>query len=828
MQTLLHDLRYALRQLRKTPGLTVLAVLSLMLGIGANTAIFTIIESVLLRPLPYAHADRLIFIGPAGDKPGFGSTSWLNYRDIAAQSKLLEYAAGYSEDVSVVEGKDGSQSVVAPRVTANLFSMLGAHPLLGRTFTDAEGQTSGPPVVLLSEGLWRQTFGADRGIVGKVVKIGGTPHTVIGVMPESFHFPEGMGPDLRKGVWLPVQPTGEMLKERGYHFFNVVADLRPGVSIPQAQQELDAIAAHIPRQDSNDVIGFRATRYQEVLTGPVRPVLYGLFGALSLVLLIACANVSNLLIARCLGRQQEFAVRAALGGGRWRLARQMLSEGMLLSLIGCGAGVMLARVAMIAISKLPEGTIPRADSIAIHWTVMLVLAAIAIVVTALSSLLPALLVARSNPQAALQSASRGLGSHSVSGKLSGGLVAGEVALSTLLLVGTGLLFHTLWNLEKSQLGFDAARVTTFTAMPADAAGFSGMAVSEAGANTPVSVATLTYQPVLDRIRQEPGIESAALITSPPLSGVDLGSSFEIVGQVKDPANKPEARISAVSGDYARTMGTPVLRGRMIGDGDTETTPFVAVVNQAFARKYFADKDPLQKQIDLGGRHTGMIRPYSIVGVMADQVDSNVGGAIRPFILLSQHQIPTTSLFYQALLKTVVSFVVKTRGEVPVAAEMRSVFHQTAPSLAVEDFQTMEEAVQKNTFSQRLGLYLVGSFAGLAVVMVVAGLYGVLSQLVSYRRREIGVRMALGATRRSVAQLILRQGSMVIGAGLGVGLLLSVATGRWAKSFLYQVQPLDVLTYVSVVVALSTIGLIAALLPARKAASIEPMQALRED
>ena len=827
MQTLLHDLRYAVRQLRKTPGLTVLAVLSLTLGIGANTAIFTVIESVLLRPLPYAHPDRLVFIGP-GDKPGFGSTSWLNYHDIAAQAKLLEYAAGYSEDVSVVQGKDGSQSVVAPRVTANLFPMLGVHPLLGRTFTDAESQTSGPPVVLLSEGLWRQTFGADPHIVGQVVKLGGTPHTVIGVMPESFHFPEGMGPGLRKGVWLPVQPTGEMLKERGYHFFNVVADLRPGVSTTQAQQELDAIAAHIPRKDSNDVIGFRATSYQEVLTGPVRPVLYGLFGALSLVLLIACANVSNLLIARCLGRQQEFAVRAALGGGRWRLARQMFSEGMLLSLIGCGAGVILARGAMIAVSKLPDGTIPRADSIAIHWTVVLVLAAIAVVVTALSSLLPALLVARSNPQAALQSTSRGLGSHSVGGRLSGGLVAGEVALSTLLLVGTGLLFHTLWNLEKSQLGFDAARVTTFTAMPADAAGFSGMAVSEAGGNTPVSVATLTYQPVLDRIRQGPGIESAALITSPPLSGVDIGTSFEIVGQAKDPANRPQARISAVSGDYARTMGTPVLRGRMIGDGDIGTTPFVAVINQALAKKYFADRDPLVKQIDLGGKDTGMITPYSIVGVLADQVDSNVGGAVRPFILLPQHQIPTTSLFYQALLKTVVSFVVKTRGEVPVAAEMRSVFHQTAPGLAVDDFQTMEEAVQKNTFSQKLGLYLVGSFAGLAVVMVVAGLYGVLSQLVSYRRREIGVRMALGATRRSVAQMILRQGSMVIGAGLGVGLLLADATGRWVKSFLYQVQPLDVLTYVSVVVALSTIGLIAALLPARKAASIEPMQALRED
>ena len=828
MQTLLHDLRYAVRQLRKTPGLTVLAVLSLTLGIGANTAIFTIIESVLLRPLPYAHADRLVFIGPPADKPGSEATSWLNYRDIAAQSKLLEYAAGYSEDVSVVEGKDGSQSVVAPRVTTNLFSMLGARPLLGRTFTDAEGQTSGAPVVLLSEGLWRQTFGADRGIVGKQVKIGGTPHTVIGVMPSSFHFPEGMGPDLQKGVWLPVQPSGEMLKDRGYHFFNVVADLRPGVSMAQVQQELDAIGAHIPAKDNGDVLRFRATPYQEVLTGPVRPVLYGLFGALGLVLVIACANVSNLLIARCLGRQQEFAVRAALGGGRWRLARQMLSEGLLLSLIGCGAGVMLARAAVIAVSKLPEGTIPRADSIAIHWTVVLVLAAIAIVVTALSSLLPALVVARSNPQAALQSASRGLGSHSVSGKLSRGLVAGEVALSTLLLVGTGLLFHTLWNLQKSQLGFDAARVTKFTAMPADAAGFSGMAVSEVGGNTPPSVATLTYQPVLDRIREVPGIDSAALITAPPLSGIDMNTSFEIRGQAKDPANEPHARISAVSGDYARTMGTPVVRGRMIGDRDTETTPFVAVVNQAFARKYFSDKDPLQKQIDLGGKHTGMIAPYSIVGVLADQVDSNVGGAVRPFILLSQHQIPTTSLFYQALLKTVVSFVVRTRGEIPVAAEMRSVFHQVAPGLAVEDFQTLEEAVQQNTFSQKLGLYLVGSFAGLAIVMVVAGLYGVLSQLVSYRRREIGVRMALGATRRSVAQMIVRQGSIVIGAGLGVGLLLSVATGRWVKSFLYQVQPLDVLTYVSVVVALSTIGLIAALLPARKAASIEPMQALRED
>jgi predicted permease len=600
------------------------------------------------------------------------------------------------------------------------------------------------------------------------------------------------------------------------------------VSVKRAQQELDAIAAHIARTKDDGISTFHASGYQEVLTGPVRPVLYALFGALGLVLLIACANVSNLLIARCLGRQQEFAVRSALGAGRMRLVRQMLSEGLALSLLGCGVGVVLAELAMVAVRKLPEGTIPRSDTIGIHWTVLFVLAAVAIVTTALSSLLPSLLVARANPQAALQAASRGLGSRSVSGRLSGSLVAGEVALSTLLLVGTGLLFHTLWNLEQARLGIETERVTMFTAMPADAAGFSAMAVSEDTGNAPVSVATTVYEPVLERMRHVPGVESAALATSPPLSGMGINSSFEILGQAKDSKNHPQTEVTAASGDYARTLGTPVLRGRMVGDEDTLATPFVVVINETLAKKYFQGTEPLGKQINLGGKDTGMIKPYTIVGVLGDQVDKSVGGSIQPLMLLPQQQIPTTSLFYQALLKTVVSFVVKTHGNVPVAAEMRTVFRQAAPGFALDDFQTMREAVEKNTFSQRLGLYLVASFAGLAVAMVIAGLYGVLSQLVSYRRKEIGIRMALGATRRGVAQLILRQGSIMVGAGLGVGLLLAFAAGRLVKSFLYQVQPLDVWTYVAVVLALPAIGLMAGLLPARKAASIEPMQALRED
>jgi putative ABC transport system permease protein len=365
-------------------------------------------------------------------------------------------------------------------------------------------------------------------------------------------------------------------------------------------------------------------------------------------------------------------------------------------------------------------------------------------------------------------------------------------------------------------------------MPADAAGFSGMAVSEDTEHAPPSVATLIYAPALDHIRQTPGVQSAALVTAPPLSGMDLHASFTIAGQPNDPANQPRGRVSAVSGDYARTLGTPVLHGRMINKDDVLTAPFVAVINETLARTYFAGRDPVEHRIDLGGKDTGMTKPYTIVGVLADQVDDSVGGTVQPLILLPQQQIPTTSLFYQALLETVVSFVVKTRGDIPIAAEMRSVFHQYAPNFALDTFQTMQQAVEQNTFSQRLGLYLIGSFATLAVTMVIAGLYGVLSQLVSYRRREIGVRMALGATRQSVAQLVLRQGSVLIGGGLGAGLLLAGVTGRLVKGFLYRVQPLDMWTYVAVALALSAIGLLATLLPARKAASIEPMQALRED
>lgn len=823
-----YDLRFAIRQLRKNSGATILAVLTLALGIGANTAIFTVIESVLLRKLPYANSERMVFIGPPLDKPGFATTSWLNFHDVQTQSRQLEQVGGYSEDFGVLEYQNQSQGVTAPRLTANLFGMLGVKPIVGRTFTEAECQPDGPGVAILSEKVWRGTFHSDPTIVGRAVQFGGKAYTLIGVLPGTFHFPESMDPSESGGIWLPLQPTGEMLHDRGYSFFHIVGMVRSGVRLQQAQQELDSIASHINAANADEKVAFRAYPYQSLLTGPVRPVLLALLTALALVLLIACANVSNLLIARCLGRQQEFAVRAALGAGRRRLIAQMLGEGMLLSLMGCIVGVVFAWGAIFAVHKLPDGTMPRGEPITLHWTVLLILAVIATGTTVLSSLLPGLLVARANPQAALQQASRGVGSRSFGRGVTSLLVISEVALSTLLLIGTGLLFRTLWNLEQSNLGFDTAHVTRFSAVPADTGGFSQMAVSQDLAHAPVSVANTTYQLVLDGMRRAPGVESAALITAPPLGGMNVGSSFEVVGQAKGTNGEYNARVTAVSGDYARTMGTPLRQGRMIEDSDAASAPFVAVINETFAKKYFGGESPLGKQINLGGKDTGMLQPYSIVGVLGDQVDSSVGGAVQPFILLPEKQVPTTSLFYQALLRAMVNFVVKTHGNVPVAAEMKSIFNEYAPHYALDDFETMQQAVEKDTFNQRLGLYLVSSFACLAVVMVIAGLYGVLSQLVSYRKREIGVRMALGATRGSVAQLILRQGSLLVGAGLVLGLVLSFVTGGVIKSFLYEVKPVDGLTYVGAALVLAIVGLVAALLPARRAASIEPMQALRED
>ena len=827
MHSLLQDIRFAFRQLRKSPGLSILAVLTLGFGIGANTAMFTVIESVLIRALPYSNPERLVYIDPAG-KEDFASTSWLNFRDIRDQATRLQSVACYSMDLGVVETKSGSESVAAPGTTPGVFVLLGAKPLLGRTFTEEEGQTGGPQAVLLSEGLWRENFHADPQIVGQTIRVNGKPRTVVGVMPRSFRFPEALG-DSPRAIWQSMQPTDEMRAERGYNLFGIVASLKPGVTVKQAQSELDSIAAHIHAADiklARD-FGFRVSGYQKLVAGSAAPVFLALSAALGFVLLIACANVANLLIARCLARQHEFAVRIAIGASRARLAGQLIVEGAALSAIGAGLGLGLAYLGLMAVHKLPPDVIPRSEEIAIRWTVVLALAGIATITTVLSALLPALLAGRTDPQRALQNASRGIGVHSVRGRLSGALIAVEVALSVVLLIATGLLFRTLLNLEHVKLGFDVTRISSFSAMPEDAAGLSNLAVAADTLQAPPSIANLVYQPVLERLRTVPGVQDAVLITAPPLTGFNMGSSFDIVGQPHDQEHPKGARITAVSGGYAGLMGTPVIRGRMISEEDAANTPYVIAINETLAKTYFPGSDPIGQQLDLGGKDTGMRKPYTIVGVMGDQVDTAVSAPPRPLLMLPYRQIPTTSLFYQLLIKTVVNFVVKTRSDVAITPAVRDVFRQLAPGYALDNFRTMRESVDQSSFNQRLGLYLTGAFAGLAVLMVVAGLYGVVSQLTGYRRREFGIRLALGATSTKILRMVLGQAMRFVATGVAVGLTLAFAGGRFLQPFLFGVPSTDAVTIAVVIILLLLAGTAAALLPARRASATQPVETLRE-
>jgi putative ABC transport system permease protein len=810
------DLRYACRQLRLSPGFTALAVVTLALGIGANTAMFTVLESVLLRPLPYANPDRLVAIGPPDSGPS-GSASWLDYRDIGEQAQFAEAVAASSEDLGVLQTRDGFLSLATPRVTPNLLGMLGARPLFGRAFAANDRDA-----VLLSEGLWRQTFQADREILGRTVRVNGRESIVVGVMPRGFRFPESMGPGVEKGLWLPLQPAPEMLADRGYHFLKILAAVKPGVTLAQARAGLAAMASKRAQREPP----FQAAFYRDIVAGAVRTVFLALVAALALVLLIACGNVANLLIARCLARRQEFALRAALGAGQGRLVLQMIVEGGLLSILGCLLGFGLAAWAVAAIHKLPAGVIPRAEGVEIRWTIVGVLAAIASFTTLASSLVPALLVSRSDPQSALQGATRGRSSKALRARVGGWLVAAELALSALLLVATGLLFRTLWNLEHTRLGFETARVTTFSAMPADAAGFANITLAS-GPRHAASVATLVYRPVLDQIRNAPGVFDAALVTAAPFSGVSMQTSFRIIGRPEDPDHAPEAKMTAVSGGYERAMGTPVARGRMIGEADSADAPFAAAINEAFARKYFAGRNPVGERLDLGGEGTGMPRPYTIVGVLGDQVDTSASQPPQPLLMLPYQQIPAASLFYPALLKTSVNFVVKTRADLDAGAIARAVFKRSAPDFVLDGFRTMQQAVDQSNFSTRIGLYLIGAFAGLAVLMVIAGLYGVLAQVVNGRRQEIGVRLALGASPYRILWMVLIQGSLIVAVGCLAGLTLALSTSRLVSSFLYGVKALDVWTYASVTAALFVVGGFAALVPAWRAASVNPVETLRE-
>jgi len=556
----------------------------------------------------------------------------------------------------------------------------------------------------------------------------------------------------------------------------------------------------------------------------VRPALLALSGAVFLVLVIACVNVSNLQLARHLARRQELAVRVALGARHSRLLRQLITEGAVLATAGALAGVGFASILLLMVQRLPPNFIPRADEIQLRVLVFAMLAVFAAMTTILSSLAPALLATHTHPEEVLREGSGGSTAVRKRSRLSECMVSAEVALSAILLVSTGLMFHTLYNLEHIQFGFDLERVTTFTATPGDAPGILGYQAAHTPGPVPPteSIVTRVYQPTVERLRQLPGVVDVGLSAWMPFDDNTMWMNFLVPGHPEFGPHGILSQVCYVNSGYARAMGTPVVNGRMIADTDTVASTLVAVVNEAFAKLAFQDENPVGKQIiDEGSKET-----YTVVGVLGDARQHDLAHTPDPEVLRVYQQVLPTGFVYTVLVASGTNYIVRTRGDVNVTSAIRHIFRQSAPDVALDHFRTLRGALDEVTFNQRLGLFLTGSFAGIAILMVLTGLYGVLSQLVGQRRREIGIRMALGASRGSIQTMILRRASVLTIAGLVVGLLASVAGGRLLLAFLYGVKPIDGVTYFAVPMVLLAVSIVAALIPARNAAKTDFREALQ--
>lgn len=823
-ERLLQDVRYTVRQLRKNPGFAAMAIVTLALGIGANTAMFTVIDSVLIRSLPFRDADRLVSIKKMVG-PYENAVTWPEYQHICARSHLLQDVIGLATDQSVIETPGGALTVGTVRITINFLDTVGIKAALGRPFNARDYEHGAAPVVLMSAEVWRSYFGADPLIVGRQIRVGTVPHTVVGIMPDGFHFHPYDG-DIGLRVWLPMQLSPSMLRS-DTQVMLLAGRLRNRATSQAAQEELAGIVQQVYGPQSADSLRYIVQPYREALTASVRPAMLALIGALLLVLLIACVNVANLQLARHLARRQELAVRAALGAARGRLLRQLMAEGVVLAIAGAVAGVGLALVVLAGVHRLPPNFIPRADEIRLRVPVFAMLAILAALTTVLSSLTPAVLATRTPPEEVLREGSGGSTAGKKRTRLSEWMVAGEVALAAILLVSAGLLFHTLYNLEHIPFGFDLDRVMTFTATPANATGSLGYFNSrESGPELPPkeSIVTRVYQPMVDRIRRLPGVVNVGLSAWMPFDQNTMWMNFLVPEHSELGPHGILAQVCYVSSGYARVMGTPVVQGRMIADSDSATSTLVAVVNEAFARLAFRGENPVGRQIiDEGSKVS-----YTVVGVLGDARQHDLTHTPDPEVLRAYQQVLPTGFVYSVLVASGANYIVRTRGDVHLAGVIRQIFRQSAPDIALDHFRTMRAALDEVIFNQRLGLYLTGSFAAVAFLMVLTGLYGVLSQLVGQRRREIGVRMALGATNRSILQMVLRQGSILALAGLALGLIASVAAGRLLRAFLYGVKPLDAATYVAVAAALLALSITAALLPARRASHIDPMAALRSE
>ncbi len=804
-----HDLRYAGRGLLKSPGFTAVAVLTLALGIGANTAIFSVVDSVLLKPLPFQQPERLVQVFER-TRGGLGTASPPNFTDWRSTSTAFEEMGAYTGTAGALTGAGEPQRVAGAAVTGGFFPVLAEAPMLGRVITDADAVIGQDRVVVLSHGLWQRQFAADPRIVGRPVQLDGGDYTVIGVMPPGFEYPAGAA------IWVPLAFTeDDLATQRGAHYLDVIARLAPGASVELASSQLRGIAQVLEARfpDTNTGSSAFVLPLRDALVGDVRPALLVLLGAVGFVLLIACANVANLLLARTAARKRELAVRSALGAGRARLARHVLAESLLLALLGGAAGLLLANAALETLLLLPVDGMPRLGNTELDRTVLTFTVTVSILTGVLFGLLPALRSGRGRDLSAALKAGGGAVAHArTGGRTQGALVVAEMALAVLLLAGAGLLLKSFVGLQRVDTGFNPSGVLTFNiALPRS--GYPQPADSQA-----------FFEEFNRRIGALPGVERVAGIFGLPLTGFDYTISVERLDGAPaydGPGEERYTQVRVVTPEYFRAMEIPLLAGRALAETDRAGTPPVVVVNESAAELLWPGGDALDHTLEVGttlGLGDSRIGG-TVVGVVGDVRHHGPREEARPEVYAAHAQFP-------------IDFMSMTvRSSVPPATlvnPVREQLRQMDAALPMDDVRSMEQRLATSIAQPRFYMLLLSVFAATALFLAAIGIYGVMACAVRNRVNEIGIRRALGAEAADVVRMVVGSAMTLALGGLAVGLLAAFALTRVLADLLYGVSATDPLTFAGVAILLTAVALLASFIPARRAARVDPMVALREE
>ena len=808
METLFQDIRYGVRTLASKPGVAILAVIALALGIGASTAIFSVVNTVLLRALPYPNGDRLVMVWEQNrprsrDRNVISPANFLDWRE---QNKAFEDMSAFYGATYNLTGLGNPEEVAGMAASPNLFNVLGSHAMLGRTFTQDDGVTAKDNVAVLSYGFWQKHFGGDLNVVGKTFALDGVPIAVVGVMPEGFDFFVKENSNIKKNpeFWLPIAFT-ERSRVRGGRSLSAIGVLKPGVTIDSARAEMNALGNRLEQQypDFNQGWGITLVPLHTQFSGDLKPALMILLIAVGFVLLIACANVANLLMARSVARQKEFAIRAALGAGRLRLLRQLLTESVLLALTGCALGLLIARWGVDALLAISPRDLLSFTSVAIDKRVLGFALALAVLTSLIFGLLPALESSRPNTNESLKEGGRGTTAGRAHRVLNWFVVA-QVALSLMLLIGSGLMIKSFMRLQSVNPGFDPNNVLT-ASVSLPRAKYS---------ETPKRIEF--FQQLLARVRQLPGVTAAGAASAPPFMGLGAATGFDIEGQpVLPSAQKPTTDVRVVDPDYFKTMAIPLLNGRTFTDREESQESRVVIISEALARQYFPNDNPLGKRITIDMKQQN--DPCEIIGVAGDVKMRGLDIPTRPMVYWPHAELPYLSM----------TVVVRTNGN---PATMTGALEREVRALdkdqPISDVRTMHDWLSDSFARARFATLLLGIFAVVALMLASLGIYGVMAYSVTQRTNEIGIRMALGASRANVVRLVLRRGLLLALSGVGLGLIGSLGLTRVLAGLLFGVSVTDPAIFGLVPILLLAVATMAVYLPARRATKVDPLVALR--